>query len=315
MPTNYPLVWTIILSSLIGASIGGMTNFLAIRMLFRPHRPWRLGKLRVPLTPGMIPSRQHELAEKISNTVSEHLIPSDELVKALDTEQFKNAVRKTVQDNLRQHLESTIGDTLSEYGGDWRRATAIFCDHLQNNLISIAESEEVRLALDAMARRQTERLAKHLSDKMPQTIFNPIRQLFEKSFEPYIRQAVAAALHDCVKSPATIATMIEELRPRIEEKIRLARPCDYVPEKTVERIADAITEKIMQFIRKDAEKLIAQLDIRSLAASRIRQFPSEKIEQLTIECARRELSAITWFGFFLGGLIGLLNPLLQQLLN
>ena len=49
---------------LVGAFIGYMTNYVAIRMLFRPLKPWRFLGLRVPMTPGVIPSRRHDLVRR-----------------------------------------------------------------------------------------------------------------------------------------------------------------------------------------------------------------------------------------------------------
>ena len=43
---------------LLGAIIGYVTNTIAIRMLFRPLRPWYIWKWRLPLTPGIIPSKR-----------------------------------------------------------------------------------------------------------------------------------------------------------------------------------------------------------------------------------------------------------------
>ncbi|MFH7325014.1 DUF445 domain-containing protein [Desulfurivibrio sp. C05AmB] len=44
---------------LIGALIGYLTNHIAIRMLFRPLKPWRIAGVRIPLTPGVIPAARH----------------------------------------------------------------------------------------------------------------------------------------------------------------------------------------------------------------------------------------------------------------
>ncbi len=52
---------------LLGAFIGYVTNYIAIRMLFRPLKPWRIFGVRLPLTPGIIPSKRHELAEKMGD--------------------------------------------------------------------------------------------------------------------------------------------------------------------------------------------------------------------------------------------------------
>lgn len=41
----------------IGALIGGVTNLLAIRMLFRPYDAKYFGKWRIPFTPCLIPKQ------------------------------------------------------------------------------------------------------------------------------------------------------------------------------------------------------------------------------------------------------------------
>ena len=59
---------------LVGAFIGYLTNRVAIRMLFRPLKQWRLGPVKIPMTPGVIPSKRHELAVNIGEMVGEHLL-------------------------------------------------------------------------------------------------------------------------------------------------------------------------------------------------------------------------------------------------
>ncbi len=57
-----------------GALIGYCTNTVAIRMLFRPYRAWRVGPVRIPFTPGVIPRNRETLAESIAGMVSQELI-------------------------------------------------------------------------------------------------------------------------------------------------------------------------------------------------------------------------------------------------
>ena len=45
----------------IGAVIGYCTNYVAVKMLFRPLKPIRIGKFTLPFTPGVIPKRKKEL--------------------------------------------------------------------------------------------------------------------------------------------------------------------------------------------------------------------------------------------------------------
>ncbi|MBR1391791.1 MAG: DUF445 family protein [Lachnospiraceae bacterium] len=60
----------IILPILIGAVIGYCTNYLAIKMLFHPHREIRIGTWRLPFTPGIIPKNQKRIAGAVANAVS-----------------------------------------------------------------------------------------------------------------------------------------------------------------------------------------------------------------------------------------------------
>ena len=58
-------LWTLLFMAFIGALIGGITNHLAIKMLFRPHEAKYIGSWRVPFTPGLIPKRRDELANNL----------------------------------------------------------------------------------------------------------------------------------------------------------------------------------------------------------------------------------------------------------
>ncbi|MCM3022957.1 DUF445 domain-containing protein [Bacillus ginsengihumi] len=74
----------------IGAIIGGFTNYLAIKMLFFPREAKYIGKWRLPFTPGLIPKRRHEIAKQLGKLVVEHLVTPKSIEKKLLTSQFRN---------------------------------------------------------------------------------------------------------------------------------------------------------------------------------------------------------------------------------
>ncbi|MCA1056493.1 DUF445 family protein [Rossellomorea aquimaris] len=76
----------------IGALIGGVTNSLAIKMLFRPYKAYYIGRFKVPFTPGLIPKRREELAEQLGNMVVDHLITPESLQKKVLNEDFQRDV-------------------------------------------------------------------------------------------------------------------------------------------------------------------------------------------------------------------------------
>ncbi|WP_152602441.1 DUF445 domain-containing protein, partial [Planococcus sp. CAU13] len=67
--------------ALIGALIGGFTNFIAIKMLFRPYKTMYIGKWRVPFTPGLIPKRRDELSTQLGRTIVQHLLTPETFKK------------------------------------------------------------------------------------------------------------------------------------------------------------------------------------------------------------------------------------------
>lgn len=63
--------------AVIGAAIGGVTNHLAIKMLFRPLKPIYFWGKRLPFTPGLIPKRREDLAIQLGRTVVDHLLTAE----------------------------------------------------------------------------------------------------------------------------------------------------------------------------------------------------------------------------------------------
>ncbi len=97
----------------IGAFIGYLTNKVAIRMLFRPLKPWHIFGLRVPMTPGVIPSKRHELAENIGIMVGEHLLTARDIGTALSMEPFQEHLHNLVDERVCEVLQSDLGPSMS----------------------------------------------------------------------------------------------------------------------------------------------------------------------------------------------------------
>ena len=74
---------------LLGAFIGYLTNKVAIRMLFRPLKRWHILGIPVPMTPGVIPSKRHDLAINIGEMVGTHLLTSKDIGAALSDFGYK----------------------------------------------------------------------------------------------------------------------------------------------------------------------------------------------------------------------------------
>jgi len=93
----------------IGAFIGYLTNKIAIRMLFRPLRPWHLFGVRLPMTPGVIPSKRHELAINIGEMVGRHLLTSKDIGAAISDEPFQEHLALLADRKVRELFKRDLG--------------------------------------------------------------------------------------------------------------------------------------------------------------------------------------------------------------
>ena len=103
----------------IGALIGGLTNHLAIKMLFRPHVAKYIGKWRLPFTPGLIPKRRDELAMQLGKTVTKYLLTPETFRKKLLTPEMEKKAENFLQAKLEQHIllsDRTLTDWLDTAG-------------------------------------------------------------------------------------------------------------------------------------------------------------------------------------------------------
>ena len=98
---------------LIGAFIGYMTNYIAIRMLFKPLKPWRILGFRVPMTPGVIPAKRHELAQNIGEMVGEHLLSGPDIRKALEHEKFRIKLKTMIESRFSTFMNKELGPVAS----------------------------------------------------------------------------------------------------------------------------------------------------------------------------------------------------------
>lgn len=99
------------------------------------------------------------------------------------------------------------------------------------------------------------------------------------------------------------------LAPKIQELRTLPLIGGFLTEERVGDIKQAIQKSILghkQTILDEIEKgLVKGLDVQKLVETKVAAFPVQKLEQLILDVASKELRAITWWGGVLGALIGL----------
>lgn len=92
-----------IIFPLLGGAIGWVTNYLAIKFLFRPRNPWRIGSFTIQ---GVIPRRRHELAVAVGEVVSRELLPQDQIAAALSTPDIRRNMAELAGETVARRVAS-----------------------------------------------------------------------------------------------------------------------------------------------------------------------------------------------------------------
>ncbi|NOY12558.1 MAG: DUF445 family protein [Deltaproteobacteria bacterium] len=185
---------------LLGALIGYVTNYVAIRMLFRPLKPWHLLGLRIPLTPGIIPSKRGELARKMGEMVGEHLLTVDDVGRAFGKDSIQRELRLAVTDKLSFFLDRQLGplETLvpDRFRVRFRELVGLLRGKLVKLVFDYLQSEAFAVKLrDYLQRQGDQLLARDLSSFLTPERYHGLQlHLDGKYAEFFSSPKVAAAV-------------------------------------------------------------------------------------------------------------------------
>lgn len=95
----------LILIVLISAIIGWITNYLAIKMLFRPYKEINLGLFKIQ---GLIPRRRAEIGQGIANVIEKELISVKDVIENIDRDKFSLKLEELIDQILQKKLKSKL---------------------------------------------------------------------------------------------------------------------------------------------------------------------------------------------------------------
>lgn len=101
-----PDLWTWITIPAIGAVIGWSTNWLAVKMIFRPVKPRRFLGIKIQ---GLVGKRQQDLAKAIGRVVGNHLVEHKDVLKALNKLDFSGILNGVLDRGLAPKIQELRG--------------------------------------------------------------------------------------------------------------------------------------------------------------------------------------------------------------
>lgn len=295
------MVWKLIAVPVIGAIIGYATNWIAVKMLFRPHHEVRLWGIKLPFTPGVIPKGQGRLARAVGKAVEEQLLTKEVLSRVLLSEETKNKVKAAVCDWIKREKHSTLTLEKAAVGLTSEETVEHFLEEGKEQVTEaiaqkITEMNPGKMVADKVLEAAKEKLAESMFGMMlGGSMLEPIAQMVEERLNEYLENNGKEYIGKIVDAEADKLkeyTVGEVLFMLEEKEIDLPQIVVNVYEKLVnEKLAD----------------VMKALNLSGIVEDRINAMEVAEVEELLLSIMKRELRAVVNLGALIGLVLGLIN--------
>ena len=101
---NVYIVYTLI--PFISALIGWITNYIAVKMIFRPRSPISILGLTIQ---GLIPRRQKDLAHSLGDIIERELISHKDIQKVIQSPEIQDAINRVIEERIDLFFSEKLG--------------------------------------------------------------------------------------------------------------------------------------------------------------------------------------------------------------
>ena len=319
-----------IIAPLLGGVIGYITNDIAIRMLFRPHKAKYIMGVHIPFTPGIIPKEKGRIADAIGGVISENLMNKDVLERYLLSDDMVGKVRSAVEEFIetQKHNTENVKEFLGHYLSDDEIATIS-----QNVNESITKQTYTKLSDTSVGEKVAHIAIDHVAEKLSidgaqellAGIGGAMRGLGGMAAGLFGGNIVARFL-GMLREPAehflakNINTMLRDNGEKIVSNM-IGGEVDNFLNKPVSNLLEGHEEQLVQavntiesiyrsIITEHLPKILQSIDISKIVRERINEMDVNETEKLIFMVMDKELKAIVWLGALLGMIMGSINVLL-----
>lgn len=292
---------------LVGAIIGYFTNYIAIRMLFRPHQPKYFMGIHIPFTPGIIPKEKSRIATSIGKAVSENLMNREVLEKSLLSDEMLTKMEAAIDEFVS--TQSTNDETIEQFarhylseediaamrhdvtGGIVKMITGKLQDSsLGDNIAHLATEHALEKTRNSLAGRFG-------ADLLIQPLAQPIEKLMAKHINEILQNNSQQMIQNLVTDES-----------------------DHLMSMTMSQVVTSHTEQLAQvkngifsayrvIITEHLPRILQDIDISAIIEQRINEMDMAEAEAIILDVMRQELRAIVWLGALLGSIMGTLSIL------
>jgi uncharacterized membrane protein YheB (UPF0754 family) len=247
---------------LFGALAGGVTNAVAIWMLFHPYRARGLGPLKIQ---GAVPKNRSRLARAVGRTVGQRLLTPDDLRNQLAAPEIQQAFDQAVKNFFHSQLDIERGTLRTEVPpalvAELERILEDLAGAMASRLADFAATADFR---DTLA-RLLDRAASDLADRS-------VGQLLTEAQRTAIRERAARFLDSTTSSPEVERLLQDWLERQLERWSRDPTPLlELLPPAAVAAVEEAVADLLPSLLDRLTDVL---------ASPQARQRTEQALHQL-----------------------------------
>jgi uncharacterized membrane protein YheB (UPF0754 family) len=205
-----PQLYSLIATPFVTGFVGYFTNFLAIKMLFRPHsKKWYSFGWQ-----GVIPKNRNKLAREIGIMVGNELISDKEIKNAIESDKFQIMLEKAVSKELESLLKKDYGslyDISEKLGID-------FANLLPTALDKLLDNDEFINKINEFIRKEVKNtvdnfLQKTISDfgDFEEKTGSIVENLIKKgNWQDFVVDAISSSLNNFILSGKSIKDILPD---------------------------------------------------------------------------------------------------------
>ncbi len=289
------------LRPVIGAGIGYVTNLIAVKMLFRPIKEYKIGNFRVPFTPGIIPQNKERISEAIGQVISENLLDEETLKNQLLSDDVKFHIRENIVGYLNNMTENTdiIEDTIIQYVEKDKYDTGLnrIEDQIAQSIYETVKDADIGSMIQEKINEETNEKFKGsivgflggraISDTISREIKDKVNIYIEENGKEIIKGMVQKEIEKYTKSSFGDVTT----------KIGLS---DF-------DLVDFLMKIYENVVIEKIHSMLVTVDISGIVKNRIDAMDMLELEQLILKIMKKELNALVNLGALIGFILGLVN--------
>ena len=291
----------ILAGPVIGAIIGYCTNYIAVKMLFKPLKPVKIGNWTLPFTPGIIPKGKARMAKAMGEAVGDHLLTKQDLEQILLSDEVKKTVVQAVGSGLQtiQSNEDTVETFLGHYveQEDYAQMRGKLENFITEKISNGLEQMDVGAiiaeegAKEVKNKFQGSMVSMFLNDDLIQSIAVPIGNKVGE----YIRENGREKIHPLVVGEIAAAENLPV--KQLMEKIPLGQ----------EKVLELVEAVYVKFVGEKAGELAEKFHIAQVVEDKINEMDVLEVEHILLGIMKKELNAVVSLGAVIGFVLGLLN--------